>query len=91
MFHPEVFAEIKRLEKLIKEKGTDEAKKYSTWGNNKQSTTEVESQSTIEDMVCTECFFDRDATDKDTKKFNDEMSDIDRKLDKLIKTGENKQ
>jgi len=80
MFHPEVFAEIKRLEKLIKKKGTDEAKKYSTWGNNKQTTIEVESQTTIESAICSDCFFDRKETDEDNKRFNNEMTEINRKL-----------
>ena len=88
MFHPEVFAEIKRLEKLVKEKGSKEAQRFTTWGNNKKSTMEVEAQSTIENTVCTECFFDREETDEDNKRFNDEMKDIDKKINKLIKTGE---
>ena len=80
MFHPEVFAEIKRLEKLVKEKGTKEAQRYTTWGNNKQSTVEVEAQSTIEDAVCTECFFDRDSANDDTERFDGELASIEKKL-----------
>ena len=48
--------------------------------NNKKSTMEVEAQSTIENTVCTECFFDREETDEDNKRFNDEMKDIDKKI-----------
>ena len=80
MFHPEVFAEIKRLEKLLKEKGTPEAKKHASWGIHNQTTESVESQSQLESFVCSDCLFDRNTTDEDTKRFNDEMADIDKKL-----------
>ena len=82
MFHPDVFTELKRLEKLIKEKGTDEAKKYSTWGNS-GNTKDIESQTTIESFVCTDCILDRATTDDDTKKFNDELENIEAKLESL--------
>jgi len=59
MFHPEVYEEIKRIEKLIPQKGSDVAKKYCTWGNHNQSTLGVEAQDDIEGMVCTECFHDQ--------------------------------
>ena len=83
MFHPKTFTEIKRLEKLLKAKGTDYAKKYSTWGNHKQTTDDIKAQTTIESYLCSDCILDRSATDDDTKKFNDEFENIEAKLDKL--------
>lgn len=83
MFHPEVFDEIKRLEKLIKEKGTKEANTQTTWGVHNQTTENTESQSQIESFVCNECFFDRDRKEEDTERFNSEMEDIDEKLGEL--------
>ena len=83
MFHPKTFTEIKRLEKLLKAKGTGYAKKYSTWGNHKQTTDNIKAQTTIESYLCSDCILDRSATDDDTKRFNDEMEDIEAKLDKL--------
>ena len=59
MFHPEVYEEIKRIEKLIPTKGTDAAKKWCTWGNHNKTTLGVEAQDDIEGMVCTECFHDQ--------------------------------
>jgi len=80
MFHPEVYEEIKRLEKLVKEKGTPEAQRYLTWGNHNQSTLKVEPNDAIESVVCSECFFDRDAKEEDTKRFDDEFAEIEKKL-----------
>jgi 3'-phosphoadenosine 5'-phosphosulfate sulfotransferase (PAPS reductase)/FAD synthetase len=82
MFHPEVFKKIKDLENQIKIKGTKEAKKHSTWGNG-GNTKSIESQTTIESFVCTDCILDRSSTDKDTKRFNKEFDDIDKKLKEL--------
>tara|TARA_R110002020_G_C16118145_1_gene760115 strand:- start:45 stop:974 length:930 start_codon:yes stop_codon:yes gene_type:complete len=83
IFHPEVFDEIKRLEKLVKEKGTEEAQAQTTWGIHNQTTENIESQSQLESFVCNECFFDRDGKEIDTKRFNDEMAEIDKKLGEL--------
>ena len=80
MFHPEVFTEIKRLEKLVKEKGSPEAKENSVWGIHNQTTESVEAQDNLEAYVCSECFFDNTGKEADTKRFNDEMADIDKKL-----------
>ena len=68
MFHPEVYEEIKRIEKLIPQKGSDVAKKYSTWGNHNQSTLNVEAKDDAEAMICAECFYDGD---KDESKAQD--------------------
>ena len=67
MFHPEVYEKIKRLEKLIKEKGTNEAKENTTWGNYKQSTSNVEAQDDIEGIICTECFHDQNQDESKAK------------------------
>ena len=83
MFHPEVFAEIKRLEKLIKEKGSLEAQNFTTWANNNKSTSDVESQTTLESAICSECFFDNDNKENDTKRFDKEMAQIEKKLEHL--------
>tara|TARA_R100001244_G_scaffold41733_1_gene37655 strand:+ start:207 stop:1139 length:933 start_codon:yes stop_codon:yes gene_type:complete len=83
MFHPDVFTEIKRLEKLVKEKGSPEAKKNSVWGIHNQTTESVEAQDNLEAYVCSECFFDNTGKEADTKRFNDEMEDIDKKLEKM--------
>ena len=83
MFHPDVFKKIKDLENEIKIKGTKEAKKYSTWGNG-GNTKDIESQTTIESAVCSDCFFDHKETDKDTKRFNDEFDDIETKLEMVV-------
>ncbi len=58
MFHPEVYKEIQRLEKLVRERGTEEAQRFLTWGNHDKSTLHVESNDAIESAVCSECFFD---------------------------------
>lgn len=83
MFHPEVFNEIKRIEKLVQEKGTDEAKKQSSWGVHNQTTNEVESQSDMEALICDNCFSDHDGKEEDTKRFDDEMEDIEKKISEL--------
>jgi len=83
MFHPDVFKKIKDLENEIKIKGTKEAKKYSTWGNG-GNTKDIESQTTMESFVCSDCILDRSATDEDTKRFNDEFEDIEAKLETVI-------
>ena len=80
MFHPDVFKKIKDLENEIKIKGTKEAKKYSTWGNG-GNTKDIESQTTMESFVCSDCILDRSSTDEDTKRFNDEFEDIEAKLE----------
>lgn len=67
MFHPEVYEEIKRIEKLIPSKGTDAAKKWCTWGNHNKSTLDVEAQDDTEAMVCTECFYDQNQDESKTK------------------------
>jgi len=84
MFHPEVFTEIKRLEKLLKEKGTPEAKENSVWGIHNQTTESAKSQSQLESFVCSDCLFDRNTTDEDTKRFNDEFEDIEAKLETVV-------
>ena len=83
MFHPEVFAEIKRLEKLVKEKGSKEAQKFTTWGNNNKSTSDIESQTTLESAICSECFFDNDNKENDTERFDNELTEIETKLENI--------
>jgi len=83
MFHPDVFKKIKDLENEIKIKGTKEAKKYPTWGNG-GNTKDIESQTTMESFVCSDCFLDRSTTDEDTKRFNDEFEDIEAKLEMVV-------
>jgi len=83
MFHPDVFKKIKDLENEIKIKGTKEAKKYSTWGNG-GNTKDIESQTTMESFVCSDCILDRSSTDEDTKRFNDEFEDIEAKLETVV-------
>ena len=83
MFHPEVFDKIQRLEKLVKEKGTPEAQKQPTWGIHGQSTKSVKAQSDLESFVCSECFFDADSKNSDTKRFDKELSDIEKKLQRM--------
>ena len=80
MFHPDVFKKIKDLENEIKIKGTKEAKKYSTWGNG-GNTKDIESQTTMESFVCSDCILDRSSTDEDTKRFNNEFNEIEKKLE----------
>jgi len=81
MFHPDVFKEIKRLEKLIVEKGTLYAKKNKTWGGCNQTTNNIESQTNMDQFVCNECFFDREYKEVDTQRFEEEMKEIDKKLE----------
>ncbi len=85
MFHPEVFEKIKQIEKKLKEKNHKYAKKYGTWGNsNIQSIEEIEAQSTLEEFVCNECFFDnKKEKTLDNKRFDDELKDIEEKLNHL--------
>jgi len=77
MFHPEVYEEIKRIEKLIPTKGTDAAKKWCTWGNHNKTTLGVEAQDDTEAMVCTECFHDQtqdESKAKDTSYLREETT-----------------
>ena len=83
MFHPEVYDKITQLENKVKLHGTDSAKKNATWGKYRQSTNDVQSQTTIESYLCSDCILDRSATDDDTNRFNKEMDEIDDKLAKL--------
>ena len=79
MFHPTVFAEINRLEKLVKDNGSQDAKKHKTWGIFNQST--LSKQTQLQDYVCNDCMLDnQQEIESDTKRFNDEMADIDKKL-----------
>ena len=79
MFHPTVFAEINRLEKLVKDKGSEDAQKHKTWGVFKQST--LSKQAQLQDYVCNDCMIDnQQEIESDTKRFNNEMADIDKKL-----------
>ena len=88
-FYPETFNEIKRLEKLIQEQGTDVAKRNCKWGKYEQSTQDIESQTTmdgfvdknIESIICSDCSLDD--KEQDTKRFDDEMADIKKKLEAL--------
>ena len=87
MFHPEVFNEIKRLEKKLMEEGREYAKRYKTWGGCKTqglATENTEAQSQIESFLCNDCFLDRSTTDDDTKRFNDEFEDIEAKLEMVV-------
>ena len=81
MFHPEVYDKIKKLEMKLKTCGTDDAKKHATWGIHDQTT--IESDDETEGYVCNDCFFDRDGKEKDTKRFNDEMEEIEKKLEEM--------
>ena len=86
MFHPETFNEIKRLEKKIMEEGREYAKRYKTWGGcftQGLATENIEAQSQLEDFMCNDCILDRATTDDDTKKFNDELENIETKLESL--------
>ena len=85
MFHPTVFSEIKRLETLIKEKGTAKAKKYGKWGYFKQSTDDIQAQTKMENFVCNDCILDNKLMASDTSRFNEEMNEIDKKLE-MVKT-----
>ena len=80
-FHPEVYEEIKRLEKLIKEKGTEEAKESTTWGGH--GVTTHESDDDAENFVCNDCFFDREGKEEDTKRSDSELEEIEKKLEGL--------
>ena len=85
MFHPEVFNKIKHIEEKLKKLNNKYSRKYGTWGNTQlESITQIESQSTLEEFVCNECFFDKDSKEKDTKRFNDEFEDIEAKLETVI-------
>ena len=91
MFHPEVFNEIKRLEKKLMEEGRAFAKTNKTWGKferRSQSATEnTEAQSQIENFLCNDCFFDKNQGTKDTERFNDEMEEVDIALNELMEAG----
>ena len=85
MFHPETFNEIKRIEKKLMAKGSEYAKQFKTWGHGTEglATQNIEAQTDIEAFVCSECYFDRDSKQEDTKRFNKEFDDIDKKLKEL--------
>ena len=74
---------VRSLEKLVKEIGSKEAQRFTTWANNNKSTSQIESQTTLETAICSECFFDRDLQEKDNKRFDNEMDNIDQKLTRL--------
>jgi len=78
MFHPEVYEKIRKIEKKLQTCGTDKAKKNPTWGVFKQST--IKSNDEIEQLVCNECFFDKDAVDEDNKRFDTEWDEIEEKF-----------
>ena len=82
MFHPEVYNKIKDLEKKFKAIKDHPYKKYSNWGNiHMNSIQDVEAQTNIEDFVCNDCFLDRTTTDEDTKRFTNELKNIEEKLE----------
>ena len=83
MFHPEVFEKIKKLEKMIKEEGSESSRKYSTWGNSNKTTKDIKSQTVLESYICSDCILDRTVTAKDTEKFNEELEEIDQKCQNL--------
>ena len=83
MFHPEVFEKIKKLEKMIKEEGSEYSRKYSTWGNSNKTTKDIKSQTVLESYICSDCILDRTVTAKDTEKFNEELEEIDQKCQNL--------
>jgi len=78
MFHPEVYNKIKKLEQKLKTCGSDNAKKHPTWGTHGQTT--VESDDETEGYICNDCFFDRDGKEEDTKRFDNELEEIEKKL-----------
>jgi len=79
MFHPEVYEKIKTLEKQIQMKGTEESKESPTWGGHGESALH-ESDDDAENFVCNDCFFDSDAKEEDTKRFDNELEEIEKKL-----------
>jgi len=80
MFYPKVFAEINRLEKLVQVKGSTEAKNHSKWGKFSQTT--MSNQTQLQDYVCNDCMVDNQKEiESDTKRFDDEMTDIEKKLE----------
>jgi len=80
MFHPEVYDKIVKLENEFKKIKDHPYKAFATWGNSKNSIKDVKSQSTIESYFCSDCFLDRSVTNDDTKRFDDEMAEIEKKL-----------
>ncbi len=84
MFHPEVFKKIKLLEKLIKKEGTKHAQKNNTWGNGSFSTGDIQNQQTLdESLICNDCINDRENTAADSQRFDNELKDIEEKLNHL--------
>ena len=86
MFHPEVFNEIKRLEKKLMEEGRGYAKRYKTWGGGKTqglATENTKAQTQIESFLCSDCLLDRNEGAKDTERFNNELEEIDQKCQNL--------
>jgi len=85
MFHPETFNEIKRLEQELMKRGREYAKLYKTWGTNKEglATQNISAQTELEEFVCSECYFDRDSKQEDTERFDNELKDIEEKLNHL--------
>ena len=80
IFHPEVYDKILKLENEFKKIKDHPYKAFGTWGNSKNSIKDVKSQSTIESYFCSDCFLDRSVTNDDTKRFDDEMAEIEKKL-----------
>jgi len=80
IFHPEVYDKILKLENEFKKIKDHPYKAFATWGNSKNSIKDVKSQSTIESYFCSDCFLDRSVTNDDTKRFDDEMAEIEKKL-----------
>ena len=85
-YDPLAFDTIKYYEKLIKKNGTDVARKNSKWGEHNQSTNDIINQTLLDNFIKIDddyCGESCTVYGDDPKKFNDEMEDIEAKLDKL--------
>ena len=85
-YDPLAFDTIKYYEKLIKKNGTDVARKNSKWGEHNQSTNDIINQTLFDNFIKIDddyCGESCTVYGDDPKKFNDEMEDIEAKLDKL--------
>ena len=79
IFHPQVAQQIARLEDLLKEKGSKEARKYPTWGKQAGMHHAME-QDLLEKFTCSECYYDRA---DDSKEFLQELDAIENKISSL--------
>jgi len=82
MFYPYMAEKLEKLEREVKESGVI-PEEYCNWGNNTGFASHK--QSIQEAMGCDSCANDLEVKTQDNKRFDDELSDIDKKLEQISK------